>query len=114
MHRNEAKHFYEAPVTYMEDLLTDAQLHGWSWTGHDHPSHVIIHTSLVDMTGLSQKQDRSIGDILVQSGYKRVWSRWNGIDWAENDDSKGSLTVWARDDVKTLSHHESNKHVDDL
>lgn len=97
----------------MKDLLTDAQLPGWSWTGINHPSHVIIFSGLVDAVGLDRGENRSIRDILEQEGYTQVWSRWNGIDWAEDEDSKGNLHVWAKTNVDTLPNNIA-KHVDDL
>ena len=97
----------------MDDLLTDAQLPGWSWTGQGHPSHVIIHGSLVETTGEHRGQTLSVGDILRNSGYRQVWSRWNGLDWASDADAKGHLGVWARRSTETMSEHVF-KHVDDL
>lgn len=97
----------------MADLLKDARLPGWSWTGHDHPSHVIIHKSLVETTGDYRGQTLSVGDILQESGYKQVWSRWNGIDWAADEDAKGVLGVWTRSDANSMSEHKI-KHLDDL
>lgn len=93
----EANLFYEDPHGFMDDILTTASMPGWSWTGHNHPSHVIVYGSLLDQVGTYRGKDQSIRDILSAHGYSQVWTQWNGVDWAEDDEAKGQLYLWAKD-----------------
>lgn len=91
--------FFDDPHAHIDDILTVASTPGHSWTGHDHPSHVIAYGSMLDRVGSYKGTDRSIRQILQSHGYIQVWTGWNGFDWAQDDDAKGQLHLWAKEDA---------------
>jgi phosphatidylinositol glycan class B len=94
--------FYSAPVAYLEKVFPypPVPLHEITriHPSPDLPSHVILFGSLLDeVEVLESGEMRTVRTALSELGYREIWKRWNGVDWAQDESKRrGGVRIWRK------------------